>query len=188
MAIGLLVAALGLTILTQVGESTPLGVALGAIVCFGLGVGPFVTLATEVIQGAVPPQKAGSAGAVSQTSGEGGVALGVAVLGGIGVAVYSSKLVIPAGVPAGLGDTAKQSISGAAASAARLPAAQGHALLASSQSAFSTGLNVVAGIAAVIAVGLAILAATSLRDAKRPGEGTQNQEMSAMSQEASVDS
>jgi MFS transporter, DHA2 family, multidrug resistance protein len=185
IAIGLLVAALGLTILTQIGISTQLWVAMGAVVCIGLGVGPFVMLATEMIQGAVPPQKAGSAGAVSQTSGEGGVALGTAVLGGIGFAVYGSKLVIPAGVPAGLASTAKQSIASAAVTATRLPAAQGHALLASARSAFSAGLNLIAVIVAIIAAGLAILAATMLRDAKRPSEGIQSQE-NVQSQERSM--
>jgi len=188
IAIGLLIAALGLTVLTQVGVSTSLVVSLGAVLCFGLGVGPFVMLATEVIQGAVPPQKAGSAGALSQTSGEGGVALGIAVLGGISVAVYGSKLVIPAGTPAGVASVAKQSIANATVAATRLPPAQGHALLANARSAFSEGLNIVAVVVAVVAVALAILAATTLRDAKRPGEGMPSQETSVIGKEAPVDS
>jgi DHA2 family multidrug resistance protein-like MFS transporter len=153
-----------------------------------LGVGPFVTLSTEVIQGAVPPQKAGSAGAVSQTSGEGGVALGLAVLGGIGVALYGSKVVIPSGVPAGAEDATKESLAGATSAAAKLPAAQAHELLTNAQHAFTSAMNVVAVIVAVLAALLAIVAATTLRDAKRPGEGVTAEGAGESAQVAPVES
>jgi DHA2 family multidrug resistance protein-like MFS transporter len=171
IAIGLCVAVVGLGILTQVGPGTSLVLSLGAVVITNMGVGPFVTLSTEVIQGAVPPQKAGSAGAVSQTSGEGGVALGLAVLGGIGVAVYGSKVAIPSGLPAGAKDATKESLAGATSAAARLPSAQAHELLTNAQHAFTSAMNVVAVIVASLAALLAVVAATTLRDAKRPGEG-----------------
>ena len=171
IAIGLAVAVVGLSILTQVDTTTGAVLALAGPVITNLGVGPFVTLATELVQGAVPPEKAGSAGAVSQTSGEGGVALGLAALGGIGLAVYGSKITIPAGIPAGAASAAKESLAGAAVAAGRLPAAQGHALYANAQDAFTSALNVVAVIVAILAALLAIVAATMLRDARRPGDG-----------------
>jgi DHA2 family multidrug resistance protein-like MFS transporter len=170
IAIGLAVAVAGLGTLTLVGTTTALVVALTGAAITNFGVGPFVTLATELVQGAVPPQKAGSAAAVSQTCGEGGVALGLATLGGIGLAVYSSQITIPAGLPAEAADAAKESIAGAAVAAARLPATQGAELFANAQQAFTTGMNYIAVIVATMAAVLAVVAATMLRDAKRPGE------------------
>jgi DHA2 family multidrug resistance protein-like MFS transporter len=146
-------------------------VSLTAVVTTNIGVGPFVTLATELVQGAVPPRKAGSAAAMSQTSGEGGVALGLATLGGIGIAVYGSRLTIPGGIPARDAADAKESIAGAANAASRLPVGLGHELYANAQQAFTTAMNVVAVIVAVLAAALAVVAATMLRDAKRPGNG-----------------
>ncbi len=171
IAIGLAVAVVGLAVLTQVGTGTPLVVSLAGAAIINLGVGPFVTLATELVQGAVSPQKAGSAAALSQTSGEGGVALGLATLGGIGLAVYTSQVVIPGGVPAEIAVVARESLAGAAWAAARLPADVGAVLLANAQRAFTTALNAVAGIVATMALALAVAAAAILRDAKRPGVG-----------------
>ncbi|GAA2389213.1 MFS transporter [Dactylosporangium salmoneum] len=170
IAIGLAVAVIGLAILIQVRTTTALVVALTGAAFTNLGVGPFVTLATELVQGAVPPQKAGSAAAVSQTSGEGGVAFGLATLGGIGVAVYSNQITIPAGLPAGTADAARESIAGAAAAAAPLPTTQGAELFTNAQHAFTTGMNYVAVIVSIMAAALAVVATTMLRDAKRPGE------------------
>jgi DHA2 family multidrug resistance protein-like MFS transporter len=188
IAIGLAVAVVGLSILTQVDTSTGVALALAGPVITNLGVGPFVTLATELVQGAVPPEKAGSAGAVSQTSGEGGVALGLAVLGGIGVAVYGSKVVIPSDLPAGARDATKESLAGATSAAAKLPAAQAHALLTNAQHAFTSAMNVVAVIVAILAALLAIVAATTLRDAKRPGEGVPAEGAGESAQVAPVES
>lgn len=171
IAVGLTVAVAGLATLSQVGTTTSLAVSLTAVVITNIGVGPFVTLATELVQGAVPPRKAGSAAAVSQTSGEGGVALGLATLGGIGIAVYGSRLTVPAGIPARDAADAKESIAGAANAASRLPVGLGHELYANAQQAFTTAMNVVAVIVAVLAAALAVVAATMLRNAKRPGDG-----------------
>jgi DHA2 family multidrug resistance protein-like MFS transporter len=188
IAIGLAVAVVGLSILTQVDTTTGVVFALAGPVITNLGVGPFVTLATELVQGAVPPEKAGSAGAVSQTSGEGGVALGLAALGGIGLAVYGSKIIIPAGIPAGPAAAAKESIAGAAVAATRLPAAQAHALYANAQAAFTSALNIVAIIVAILAALLAIVAATMLRDARRPGEGMAMPEADESAEKAPIES
>jgi DHA2 family multidrug resistance protein-like MFS transporter len=188
IAIGLAVAVIGLAILTQVGTTTALVVALAGPVITNLGVGPFVTLATELVQGAVPPQKAGSAAAVSQTSGEGGVALGLATLGGVGLAIYGNQITIPAGLPAGAAHAARESIAGAAVAATRLPATQGRELLANAQQAFTTGMNAVAVIVAILAALLAVVAATMLRTAKRPGEAAGVADTSDNAQKAPIES
>jgi DHA2 family multidrug resistance protein-like MFS transporter len=169
IGIGLLTSALGLLGLTQIEPDTPAGFGLAAVVVINLGVGPFVSLSTGIIQGAVPPQKAGAAAAVYQTSGEGGTALGMATLGAIGVAIYGAVLTVPGGVPAGATDNAKESIAGATAVASSLAASQGSELLANARDAFTTSMNVVAVIVAVLAMALSVVAFTRLRDAGSPG-------------------
>jgi DHA2 family multidrug resistance protein-like MFS transporter len=165
IALGLAVTVAGLAALTRLSPTTPTVLALAGPVIVNLGVGPFVTLATELVQRAVPQHKAGAAAALSQTSGEGGVALGLAILGSIGLAVYGSHLIVPAGVPTQAASTAKEGIAGAALAAAHLPTGQGAELFANAQRAFTTGLNVVAVIAAVLAAALAVVAVTMLKEA-----------------------
>lgn len=62
-------------------------VVLGGIV-FGVGLAPVYALSTDLIVSAARPEQAGTAGAVGETSAELGGALGIALLGSLGVAVY----------------------------------------------------------------------------------------------------
>lgn len=61
--------------------------------------------------GVAPKQKAGSAAAISETSGEFGIALGVAVIGSVGAAVYRNQVSVPDGVPADAAAAAERSES-----------------------------------------------------------------------------
>jgi DHA2 family multidrug resistance protein-like MFS transporter len=47
----------------------------------GLCDGPLVSLGTNLVVGAAPPEKAGSSSSMAQTANEAGAALGVAILG-----------------------------------------------------------------------------------------------------------
>jgi DHA2 family multidrug resistance protein-like MFS transporter len=82
---GLVLTVAGLVVLTQVGPNDVPTVILG-FVLFSLGAGPLVTLGTNLVIGSAPPERAGSAAALSQTSNELGFAVGVAVVGSIAVA------------------------------------------------------------------------------------------------------
>ena len=78
-------------------------------------------------------------------------ALGVAVVGSIGSAVYFNEIStrIPAGVPsAASAETVEGGIAGAAAAAERLPAALSAELFGRAGEAFTNGLNVAAGVCA----------------------------------------
>lgn len=61
-----------------------------ALVPFALGAGASFPTVTELVLGAAPPERAGSAAAVSETAFELGGALGVALLGAASVVVVSS--------------------------------------------------------------------------------------------------
>ena len=68
---------------------------------------------------------------MSETSGELGGALGIAILGSIGTAVYRTEVAesLPAGVPAAAADAARDTLGGALAIAQTLPDAVGTALV-----------------------------------------------------------
>src|SRR5204862_1635034 len=87
MAAGLILAAVGLGILTRVGPRSGLAVLVTGSVVLSVGLAPVFTLITTIVIGSAPPQRAGAASALSETATELGGALGIAVLGGIGSVV-----------------------------------------------------------------------------------------------------
>jgi DHA2 family multidrug resistance protein-like MFS transporter len=90
MSGALVVAVAGYLLLTQADGS---GVALVVIasVVFGLGEAPVFTVTNDLILGAAPPERAGTAAAISETSSELGGALGIAILGSIGTALTAAR-------------------------------------------------------------------------------------------------
>ncbi|MGH3682789.1 MAG: MFS transporter, partial [Natronosporangium sp.] len=97
---GLTLAAAGFGLLTQAGMDS-LVVVVTASVVFSMGLAPVFTLAADLVVGTAPPERAGAAAALSETSTEFGGALGIAILGSIGTAVYRGAMAdtLPAGVP-----------------------------------------------------------------------------------------
>ena len=163
MAGGLVLAAAGFGLLT-LADGTGLGVVVVGSVVFSLGVAPVGTLATDLIVGAAPPERAGSAAALSETGAELGGALGIAVLGSVGAAVYRGQVAdaLPAGIPAGVAESARDTLGGAVVAAAELPGELGAALLDAARQAFTQGLVTTSAISAVLTLGLAALAAVLL--------------------------
>ncbi|MFI7680796.1 MFS transporter [Actinophytocola sp. NPDC049390] len=82
---GLVVAAVGFVLLTQVDGGLPLMIT--GIVVQSAGIGPMGGLCAIMAMQAVRAEEAGSAAALTETAGELGLATGVAVLGMIGMAV-----------------------------------------------------------------------------------------------------
>lgn len=95
--VGLLVAATGCAALAAAGGHLAMVVA-GTMV-FGIGLAPVYALSTDLIVTHARPERAGTAGAVAETSAELGGALGIALLGALGVAVYRGAM---SGATAGL--------------------------------------------------------------------------------------
>jgi DHA2 family multidrug resistance protein-like MFS transporter len=73
---------------TEVDSTLPLIVAIAAVAV--LGATPTGVLGTDLVVGSVPPERAGSAAAVSETAGELGAALSVATAGTTVAAVYGA--------------------------------------------------------------------------------------------------
>ncbi|AXB41616.1 MFS transporter [Amycolatopsis albispora] len=84
LAWSLVVAALGFLAMAVASGIAPL---VAGLVLIYLGLGPVMALSTDLVVGAAPPDRAGAASALSETSVEFGLALGVAVLGSIGTFV-----------------------------------------------------------------------------------------------------
>jgi MFS transporter, DHA2 family, multidrug resistance protein len=139
-------------------------VGLG-VLALSLGLAPVFGLTTELIVGSAPPERAGAASGISETGAELGGALGIAALGSIGVAIYRGELAdrLPAAVPAQVEAIARDTLGSAVAVAAELPDQLGAAVLATAREAFVRGMQLSSAIAAVVAVGLAVLALVMLR-------------------------
>ena len=172
---GLAMAAAGLVLLTRVGGSADLAILVVASCVISLGLAPVFTATTDLIVGSAPPERAGAASGISETGSELGGALGIAILGSIGVAIYRAGLAdsLPAGVPSQASAAARDTLGGAVGVAQQLPADLGAALLAASREAFTTGLQVTAGISAVVAVGIAVLATVMLRGVPTTAEAAE---------------
>jgi DHA2 family multidrug resistance protein-like MFS transporter len=138
-----IVAATGIGVVTLITGSTVAAIGLAAV----------ATLVTDLAVSAAPASRAGAAAAMSETSSELGGALGLAILGSIGAAIYRAG--VPSDAPAGAHETL------AGALQLRGPAAAGVAEAA--RGAFVHALDVTALVAAVLLVLSATVAAAFLR-------------------------
>jgi DHA2 family multidrug resistance protein-like MFS transporter len=172
MGAGLALSAIGLGVLTQVGGTDGLAIVVIGSVIISLGLSPVLALTTELIVGSAPPARAGAASGISETGAELGGALGISVLGSIGVAIYRGGVAeaLPAGVPNEAATVARDTLGGAVGVAGQLPAQIGTAVLDVARDAFVQGMQAAAGISAIIAITVAILAVTVLRNVQ-PGSG-----------------
>jgi DHA2 family multidrug resistance protein-like MFS transporter len=175
MAGGLLVSAVGFGILTQVGGTSGPGMVVVGFVVYSLGLSPVFTLANDIIIGQAPPERAGAAAGISETSSELGGALGIAVLGSIGTVVYRRALSdgVP-GVPSVAVDGATATLGAAVATAHGLPEAVAASLLRHAREAFTHSLELAAAISVAVVLVTAAVVLVSLRHlppASKEGEG-----------------
>ena len=165
MSFGLVLSTVGFLMLASLGATTGFPYFALSTFIFSIGVSPLFTLTTDLIIGSAPPERAGAASAVSETSAEFGGALGIAVFGSIGIAVYRAMVggVLPIGLSPELAEAAKATLGGAMATAAELPAEVGAVLADAARAAFMRGLRVCAIISAVGSLALAAFAGITLR-------------------------
>jgi MFS transporter, DHA2 family, multidrug resistance protein len=162
---GLALSAAGFTLLTLVDGDSSLATLVTGSVVFALGLAPVYTLAADMMVGSAPPERAGAAAGISETSSEFGGALGIAVLGAVGTAVYRGEIdsAVPTGVPPPAAEAARDTLGAAVAAGEVLPNRLAPELVTAAQQAFTEALQVAATLSAVVVVGAAILAAALLQ-------------------------
>jgi MFS transporter, DHA2 family, multidrug resistance protein len=168
---GLVLAAIGLGMLTIIGTNSLALVVIGNAV-MSLGFGFTFTLTVDLVVTAAPPERAGAASALAETGAELGGALGLAVLGSLGMAVYRSGVTaaLPSGIPPELVETVKETLGGAVVAAAQLPEQIGTALLDVARQSFVHGLQLNALIGVVGFLFLVFVTATILRNVQPHAE------------------
>lgn len=151
---GLVLSALGFTMLAMAPEPLTYASLAIAQVLFGTGMGS-LAIASAIIMSGSPAEHAGSAAAIEETSYELGSVLGVAVLGSIAAALYRAELSTSALTEAGLDPqgvtVAQESLAGALQVLDAL-GPQGAQAAARAQEAFVHGLMLVSGVGGVIMV------------------------------------
>jgi DHA2 family multidrug resistance protein-like MFS transporter len=164
MGASLAAAAMGFGVMTQIGGDYGLAVLVAASIVFSMGLAPVITLATDMIVGAAPPERAGSAAALSETGSEFGGALGIAMLGSVATAIYRSGMAadLP-GVEPELVERARDTLGGAVGVAEGLAADLAGPLIEAARDAFVQGLQATAAISIVVALAAAAAAVMMLR-------------------------
>lgn len=160
LALGFLVAAAGYLVLARLYATPDLATLMIGMIVLCIGLAPVGTITTDIVLAAAPPERAGAASAISETSFELGAALGLAVLGSVFAAVYRTSFDTNGleGVGDGALATARGSIGGAIEIARGLSDGTGGKLVASAGEAFvaafaSTAL--ISAAASLVAAGLA---------------------------------
>ncbi|MGW7080556.1 MFS transporter [Streptomyces sp. NPDC054866] len=153
---GFVISACGYGLLTLTGTDSMWTVltAAGLLACGAVVVGSQLT---DLALGSAPAEKAGSASSLLETGQEFGGALGMALLGSIGNAVYRDG--IPDAAPA----EAHETLGGALAVAREMPDKAASALTAAAREAFTSGMHAAALAGATLLVASAVLAAVTLR-------------------------
>ncbi|MEE1762118.1 hypothetical protein [Streptomyces sp. SP18BB07] len=164
----LLLASAGFGVIAQVEADSELPLVITGATMMAAGVGVVPTLAADLIIAAAPPERAGSASGLSETCAEFGGALGIAVLGSIGAAVYRRSMDddMPSGIPETASEVAHETLGGAVQVAAQLPADVAGLLLTASREAFTEGMQLASCTAAgvmFVAAGPAALMLRHLR-------------------------
>ncbi|MFF0017319.1 MFS transporter [Streptomyces sp. NPDC005374] len=145
---GFVIAACGYGLLALAGTDS-MWLVLTACGVLASGIVMVISQMTDLALGAAPAERAGSASSLLETGTEFGGALGMAVLGSIGTAVYRHDM--PGSAP----DAARETLGGALAAADRFPG-----LATTAREAFTHGMQGAAIAGAVLLAGAAVLAAT----------------------------
>ncbi len=153
MAVALLISGAGFAFMsTTIDADGGFAGLVAATVVVDLGIAIAITIGINLILGTAPPERAGVASGISETGLEFSGALGIAILGSVGAAVYRSEVEgsLPAGLPGGVAEAAGDSLPAASAAAARVPVVAEKAFVAG----FETTTLIAAALALVIATGL----------------------------------
>ena len=159
---GLTVLAAGIFLLCLL---TTQSLILLMVCCFMIsgGCGLTVTLGIDKVVSSAPPNKAGAAAGISETSTTFGASLGIALLGCTWTAFYRNEISnkIPTGLTARQIETLKNTIGGAVVQAKNL---HNQALLNMAKQAFVHALHITAFFSALVVLVVAVLVAVRFKE------------------------
>lgn len=158
ITLGFLVSGVGFAALATSDAHTALGAIVASATLYALGLSPVFVLSIDTIVGAVSPERAGAASAMSEAGSELGGAMGIAILGSIGTATFrrTMQLATPADIMPVVSGATRNTLSGAFAMAGALPAGVGEQFRSFARAAFSTSLNEVAWACLAVVIAAAI--------------------------------
>ncbi|WP_439520547.1 MFS transporter [Hydrogenophaga sp.] len=150
---GLALAALGFAGMTLVDTPHGLLALVVGMTVMGIGMAPVFTLGNDIVISSAPPERAGAASALSETSAEFSGALGIAVFGSLATSLYRSGMAgqLPPGLPDAL-VAETLTLGGALTVAEGLPAPLGEALRQAARASFVDGLQAAAVLGTAIMV------------------------------------
>jgi MFS transporter, DHA2 family, multidrug resistance protein len=165
---GMLLAALGFIGLALSRELVPI---VASSIVFSIGFTPVIALTTGLIVGSAPPEHMGAASAMSETSAELGGALGIALLGSLGTAIYRTSMAGAAldGASARTLEAARSTLGGAFAATGPQPTDQAAAFLAQAREAFMSGFQAAALLSIAGMLLCAVIAFCFLRKVEPAG-------------------
>ena len=164
MAGGFGVAAGGFLLMRLAGADSSVLPALVGASFVAIGLVSVATLVTEHALAVAPAERAGAVSAVVETAGELGGALGMAVLGSVLAAVYSSRVaeLLPSGLAGSASHAARQTLGQASVVADRMGGGTGAAVLGAARSAYVQAMHVTDLTAAAVLVAGALVALLTL--------------------------
>jgi DHA2 family multidrug resistance protein-like MFS transporter len=175
---GFLLAAGGYVVLSRIDPHTHLWLLLVGALMYAAGLVAAMTVASVLMLGDVPSERAGSVSAAIETVTELGGALGMAVLGSVGAAIYRHELsaTLPSGLPGPVRSEATSTLGGALVAAKDLPGQAGAQLASAARAAFDHSLDRAALFAAAVLVTAAVISFLSFRgvrveEPERPAGG-----------------
>lgn len=143
---GLLLATAGISLLLFAGADGDIAIVVIAQSLLVFGITPFAALATDSIVGSAPAERSGAAAALSETCAELGGAIGIAVLGSLGMVVYRMQVMAHEGMP----DAAAHSLTEAMALAKTVDEPLASLVRTASATAFTEALQMIAAVATVL--------------------------------------
>lgn len=152
---GFVLTALAVLTLTAMGGSDNTGLLLFGFLLLGFGLETTLFAAYESMLSEAPPEQAGGAAAIGETSYQLGAGIGIALLGSVMNAAYAPGLKSVPGVPASASDAAGHSLGEAYEVAGQLGGPVGVALRRVARDSFVHGLHVTL----LVSAGLLLLGA-----------------------------
>lgn len=158
MAVTLAISVIGYVLLGTADTEGRVAVVVGFAFVY-LGLGAIAALGTDIVVGAAPASKSGSAAAMSETVQELGIAAGVALLGSLTTAVYRACAPSAPNVSEAAADRVGDSLGGAQSVSDQVP----QETIQAAQTVFTSGMNIASLVAGAAILGIAVLCLFTLR-------------------------